>query len=124
VEQEISLDILFLKVENSPQSNDHQVRIIINGIDILGKDYLGIDPPRFFSQDTILKGGNTLIGRCSCGVEGCGDIYTNVLIEIDEVIWKINKWFAPHFNRETYMGLVKKQQSIILGKTSSEPRKD
>jgi hypothetical protein len=42
---------LSFKILPSPSTNDHELRILIDDQDFLGKDYLGIDPPSFFSQD-------------------------------------------------------------------------
>jgi hypothetical protein len=101
------MESLTLNIVPSPTSNDHQVRIQIDNQDWLGEHYLGIDPPRFFSQSALIKGGVARVGRCECGVEGCDDYIADVLIEKDFVTWKINKGFVLHFDRAAYMDLIK-----------------
>ena len=71
----------------SEESNDHQVRIIIDDFDFLGNDYLGIDPPSFFEQKNLFEAGELLIGRCTCGCEGCGDYPVKVSLSENTVIW-------------------------------------
>jgi hypothetical protein len=75
---------------DSPSSNDHQVRPLIDGADLLqlvGTDSLGIDPPEFFRQPALRSGGRLLIGRCSCGVVGCDDLHAHVVSNDDSVTW-------------------------------------
>ena len=74
----------------SPESNDHEIRILINDEDFLGRDYLGLDPPSFFSQYNLDKNGEVMIGRCTCGVEGCGDYSVTVVVNHDNVLWTNN----------------------------------
>ena len=92
-----------LRIEPSPTSNDHQVRIQIDGHDWLGENYLGIDPPRFFSQSTLTTGGSAIVGRCECGTMGCDDRIADIVIESDEVTWNINKEYTLHFDKAAYL---------------------
>lgn len=74
-------------------SSDHQVRILADGEDVIerfgeGGD-LGVDPPEFFSQPNLLTGGRILVGRCDCGVVGCGDLEAEVTREGEHVEWVI-----------------------------------
>lgn len=55
----------------NPETNDSEVRILIDDNDFLGNDYLGLDPPVFFDQQTFFQAGELMIGRCTCGCEGC-----------------------------------------------------
>ena len=52
---------LRLTFDRSPESNDHQVRFLVDGADILarsaGGPYVGIDPPEFFQQRSLAEGG-------------------------------------------------------------------
>jgi hypothetical protein len=98
---------LTLNIEPSPTSDDHQVRIQIDGQDWLGKDFLGIDPPRFFSQSTLTTGGEAIIGRCKCGIEGCDDYTADIIVENSVVIWKMNKGHILHFEKTAYLTLIK-----------------
>ncbi len=89
----------------SPESNDHQVRILIDNEDWLQDDYLGIDPPRFFRQETFLS-GDLLVGRCDCGVEGCGDLIVNVQSDNDKMIWTINDGLNLQFDKAEYTDVI------------------
>jgi hypothetical protein len=100
------MEFLNLNVIASPDSNDHQVRIQIDGQDWLGENYLGIDPPRFFSQSTLITGGKAIVARCSCGEEGCDNYMADVIVENDTVTWKINKGYILHFEKTAYLSLM------------------
>ncbi|WKK83586.2 hypothetical protein QYS48_14895 [Marivirga arenosa] len=89
----------------SPESNDHQVRILIDNEDWLHDDYLGIDPPRFFQQETFLS-GDLLVGRCDCGVEGCGDLIVNVHSDKDKMIWTNNDGLKLQFDKTEYSKVI------------------
>src|SRR6476659_3666038 len=78
----ISFNIL-----SCPESNDHEMRIIIDNEDFLGIDYLGIDPHVFFSRDNFDKNGELMIGRCTCGCEGCSDYPVTVSINDSTISW-------------------------------------
>ncbi|QTV05030.1 hypothetical protein [Faecalibacter bovis] len=86
----------------SPESNDHEIRILIDDKDFLGNDYLGLDPPSFFSQDNLDKDGEIMIGRCTCGVEGCGDFQLTVVIKQDNVLWTNNNGLNLIFEKQYY----------------------
>jgi len=86
----------------SPESNDHQIRILIDNEDWLHDDYLGIDPPRFFQQETFL-GGELLVDRCDCGVEGCCDLIVNVISDKDKIIWTNNDGLNLQFDKAEYL---------------------
>jgi hypothetical protein len=61
-------------IEASPSSNDHPVRVIVYGQDLIAlfdEEMLGIDPPEFFSAENLLQGGELTVARCGCGVVGC-----------------------------------------------------
>lgn len=89
----------------SPESNDHQVRILIDNEDWLHDDYLGIDPPRFFQQETFLC-GDLLVGRCDCGVEGCGDLIVNVQSDKANMIWTNNDGLNLQFDKTEYLKVI------------------
>ena len=86
----------------SPTSNDHQVRIRIDGADWLGADYLGIDPPQFFTQSSLTSNGTLIVGRCECGCEGCDDVTVLVIHGENEVSWTNSEGLHLHFNRKDY----------------------
>lgn len=81
---------LSFKFFPSEFSNDHQIRAMIDGRDLLQMQddkSLGIDPAEFFSQRALHGCGQLLIGRCSCGCVGCGDVAVFVSRSSNEVEW-------------------------------------
>jgi len=89
----------------SPESNDHQVRILVDNKDWLRDDYLGIDPPRFFQQETFLS-GDLFVGRCDCGVEGCGDLIVNVQSDNYKIIWTSKDGLNLQFDKAEYSDII------------------
>ncbi|UVC09119.1 hypothetical protein IHQ71_00315 [Rhizobium sp. TH2] len=85
---EPDLDFLGFKVERSDDTNDHEIRLLVNERDVLN-GHLGLDPPDFFGQSELLKGGLARIGRCGCGTVGCDDVCVQVTIE-DAIVWRGN----------------------------------
>lgn len=100
------MNILSFKISRTNESNDHEVRILIDESDILGKEYLGIDPPEFFEQQSLTTTGQLLIGRCSCGVVGCNDFPVLVNILDNKVTWTNNNGLYLEFDKLTYEKIV------------------
>ena len=100
------MNALAFEILPSPSSNDHEVRIRIDGEDWLGKDYMCIDPPVFFAQKSLTEGGELLVGRCNCGCEGCDDVWVNSVKADKEVLWTNAKGLRLHFDREAYDKLI------------------
>ena len=90
------------EISPSEDSNDHQVRIMIDHSDFLGGDYLGIDPPRFFAQGNLFEAGDLLIGRCTCGCEGCGDYPVFVSVNSNTITWSNLSGLKLEFDRAEY----------------------
>lgn len=86
----------------SVETNDHELRILIDNEDILGKDYLGLDPPAFFGQDNFNQNGELMIGRCTCGVEGCSDYPVRVIVNDKTISWTDNSGLNLVFEKEMY----------------------
>ena len=81
------LSFIFLPSEGS---NDHQVRVLISGQDILAKirtTWFGLDPVQFFAQEALRSSGTLFIGRCSCGDIGCGNVSVFVERSPDKIEW-------------------------------------
>jgi len=98
----------------SPESNDHQVRPAVDRLDFLeqvGEGGLGIDPPEFFTQSALYEGGDLLVGRCSCGVVGCGDVFVTVDCIDAHIVWKDHRGGVHVFDRDRYIATVE-QASI------------
>lgn len=75
------MNTIAFKILPALESNDHEVRILTDGNDLLGEDYLGLDPPAFFGQSNFFVTGELMIGRCTCGCEGCSDYPVTVSID-------------------------------------------
>src|SRR5438270_12430446 len=101
------MNALAFRIEPSPPSNDHEARVLIDGLDLLEKEDLGIDPPRFFAQLSLNAGGNLLVGRCGCGCEGCSDTTVHVQMEENQVVWTNANGLRLHFDRQQYDLAVK-----------------
>lgn len=96
---------LSFKILPSPETNDHEVRILVDGQDFLGDNYLGLDPTSFFEQD-FDKEGTLCIGRCTCGVEGCDDFTVNVSFNENSVSWTDSKQLDLLFDKTEYINLI------------------
>lgn len=88
---------------DSPETNDHQVRPYIDGHDWLGDDHLGLDPPKFFRQQSLRSTGDLIVGRCECGVGGCDD--RTVVVERDAsfVYWRTDSGSDVQFAETEYI---------------------
>ncbi len=110
------MDILEFSFAASLESNDHELRPLISGTDLLDSlrvGDLGLDPPDFFQQRELLTGGKVLIGRCGCGVVGCGDQGADVEILSDQVIWVLAHGRRVVFNKRQY------ESALALGASST-----
>jgi hypothetical protein len=99
------MNTLGFKFLASSDSNDHQVRILVDGQDWLGDEYLGIDPPEFFSQRSLV-GGPLLVGRCDCGVVGCGDLVVQVVRQGDGISWTKGTGSRLEFDYSEYTSVI------------------
>jgi len=99
------LSELSFKIRPSPGTNDHEVRVLIDGRDVLGDDHLGIDPPEFFAQFSIADVDRLLIGRCECGVVGCDDFLVDVERNPTEVMWHARE--DLRFDRVQYESAIR-----------------
>jgi hypothetical protein len=98
------------------ESHDHEVRIQLDGVDILttiDKTSLGLDPVEFFAQDTLHKDGELLIGRCSCGCVGCGDTSVRTHHDDEKVVWKSEyRWLSEIvFSKRDYLSAIEAGKS-------------
>jgi hypothetical protein len=101
------MNTIQLVVLPSPDSNDHQVRILIDELDWFAEDYLGIDPPRFFDQPFLLIGGQAIVARCICGDEGCDSILAKVTVDESMIIWETNKGRVLKFDKQPYLSTIR-----------------
>lgn len=78
---------LRIEVSPSPESNDHQARILIDGEDWLWRaGAIGLDPPDLLKELAKQQGPIT-VGRCTCGCLGCGDVEVDVQRHGTHVEW-------------------------------------
>lgn len=98
------MHVIAFQFETSPCTNDHQIRPLIDDADILeilDGHSLGLDPPEFFRQSALGREGKLLIGRCGCGVVGCGDTRVDIAVEEQSVVWRLpDRVF--HFGMDQY----------------------
>jgi hypothetical protein len=106
-EDRVPLQIL---VRPSPQTNDHEVVLLGGGQDLVarfGVGAMGLDPDDLLVEPCplIAKGSDEcLIGRCDCGVIGCGDVRVRIVFGDDVVSWSgVYVERAPvHFDLKAY----------------------
>jgi len=85
-----TLNELSYKIEPSEFSNDHEVRLLVDGDDVLGPDQLGLDPIDFLAFVRPDMAGRVLVGRCDCGCIGCSDIFAEVQLADHHAIWQLS----------------------------------
>jgi len=95
----------------NPDANDHETRILVDEEDFLGNDFLGLDPPSFFSQDNFEKNGELMVGRCTCGVEGCCDFPVTVLFNENTVSWTDKYGLNLVFDRTDYNSSISRAKN-------------
>lgn len=100
------MNSLSVEVSASCETNDHEARIFVDGEDWLGENYLGLDPPRLFSQPELFSGGKARVGRCECGVEGCDDVTVEVVTLGTEVRWTGFRGAPLLFDRQQYQTVL------------------
>jgi hypothetical protein len=105
------MNSLAFDISPSPGSNDHQVRIVIDGEDWLQGNNLGIDPPEFFAQKALRDGGELLIGRCDCGCVGCADIRVEVARKEPGISWTVREGIFYFFSAKEYDRTIKAAES-------------
>ena len=84
-----------IEVRSSPETNDHEVRLLADGEDLIqyfSPDMMGLDPSDLLVEPCPLRVENdshtTMIGRCHCGVVGCGSVAVKIRRDHDQVVWQ------------------------------------
>lgn len=100
---------LSFRFARSPETNDDEVRVLIDGRDLLeaDDDHLGLDPPDFFAQPGLLSGGWVTFARCGCGDVGCGSRGAEVLFSGDTVTWQEGPARLGVFSLPAYTGSIR-----------------
>lgn len=99
------------KILPSPESNDHQVIILIDGESLLDEGHVGIDPPEFFKQLKQNPSGKFLVGRCGCGVVGCDDVIISISRDKTTISWLTMNNQAFEFSNDLYDLAIKELMS-------------
>lgn len=83
-----------MNVRPSPETNDHEVRFIADGEDIIDRFWpgsMGLDPDDIFSAPYKLRctaePHRSRVARCDCGVVGCGDVEVIMRRVGDRIEW-------------------------------------
>lgn len=93
--------VLSFRILASPSSNDHEARPLVDGADWLDDDSLGLDPHELVHEFARLP-ARLLIGRCGCGVVGCGDVTVEVERMEATVEWRLHNGPPIIFDRRQY----------------------
>jgi hypothetical protein len=91
----MSEDTLRLKilVRQSHRTNDHEVVLLGDDQDLVARfdaTAMGLDPDDLLVEPCPLVSRETsecLVGRCNCGVLGCGDARVRIAVNNDVVSW-------------------------------------
>ena len=85
---------LRVSVRASPETNDHEVCLFGDGQDLVdrfGDKSIGLDPDDILNTPCPLDASELerecVIGRCDCGVLGCGDVRVRIRIQGELVVW-------------------------------------
>ena len=82
-----------IRVRPSPETSDHEVCLLAddsNLVDLFAEGLMGLDPDDLLVEPCALRADSAhiaLIGRCSCGIIGCGSVEVKIYAERDHVIW-------------------------------------
>jgi len=81
-------------VRPSPETNDHEVCLLAddaNLVDQFADGLMGLDPDDLLIEPCVLRADSSsrvaLIGRCSCGIVGCGSVEVKIQKDGERVIW-------------------------------------
>lgn len=99
-------DLAFF-VSASVETNDHEVRILADGKDLIGDDpgLMGLDPWELYRQNELLEGGRAIIARCGCGVSGCDSLRVDIRIGAQFAEW-IGKNIQLRFAADQYTAWI------------------
>jgi len=96
------LHSIALMITPSLETNDHQVRVWIDGVAWLDDTSLGLDPAKFFRQSALRSTGPLIVGSCECGVIGCGDTTVEVQRTSKLVTWSNANGLDLAFDLQSY----------------------
>lgn len=92
--QTVQLETLSISVRPWPETNDHEVLLRSEEGDLIDRfsdGMIGLDPDDILVEPCPLLPGDkprtTLIGRCDCGVVGCGSVEVTISTDGRTVSW-------------------------------------
>jgi len=90
----IDFQTFALKVVPSPATNDHEVRLLGDGEELIDRFWdgmIGLDPNDILLEPCPIEpsaaGRKATVARCDCGVIGCGSVEVIVRSDGDKVLW-------------------------------------
>ena len=88
------LETFGIAVRASPATNDHEVCLLADGQDLIARfesDLMGLDPDDILIEPSPLQASDTphtaTVGRCDCGIVGCGSVEVLISREGSTVRW-------------------------------------
>jgi hypothetical protein len=92
--EKIAFRAFGIQVRPSPTTNDHEVRLLGDGQELIDRFWdgaIGLDPDDILRTPSPIAPSpiprQTTIARCDCGVLGCGDERVTICADGDEVLW-------------------------------------
>jgi hypothetical protein len=105
-----ALPTLRLEVRPSPETNDHEVRVLVDGEDLINArwpDMIGLDPDDLLVSPSPLRAGTrhdaTVVARCDCGIVGCGSQEVRVVAQGERVLWRFEEGDELAFAAGAYL---------------------
>jgi len=87
------LNTIAFQVVPSPETNDHEVEIFIDGRNFIARhwpDMMGMDPDDILSYQELSPRNEpheATVVRCGCGIVGCGSAWVRISANGDRVVW-------------------------------------
>src|SRR4051812_22047287 len=92
-----------IEIRPSPETNDHEVRFVADGVDIIDRHWrgmIGLDPDDILIEPCELRGKvgqpAVTVARCSCGVIGCGSIEVGIRRSEEYIVWEYSERRDAH----------------------------
>lgn len=121
---------LQITVQPSIETNDHQVRFLIDGDDFIARHWpsmIGLDPDDILTEPSQLRASSTpttiTVARCSCGIVGCDRRVAEILCMPDNVVWRFQSDTSSivhhtyQFDLEMYNSEIERAQYDTLWET-------
>lgn len=124
--EKASLETLSISVRPSPATNDHEVLLRSEEGDLIerfGDGMIGLDPDDILVDPSPLLPGDrprtALIGRCDCGVVGCGSVEVTISSDGQVVSWTTEeRTIGVRFDAAQYTSEVQRALSDFSWETA------